>query len=89
MLKQLYAVYDLVAETIVGGVIQENQDAPAIRAFADALVNPQSLLGQHPRDFNLMLLGSIVSDGTIVPASGGPVVVATGAALTAVQETEK
>ncbi|WNK14975.1 MAG: nonstructural protein [Microvirus sp.] len=78
-MKQLYTVYDVVAATIVGSIIQESLDAPAIRAFHDALKAPQSLLAQHPADYQLLLVGLIGYDGEITPAVP-PKVIATGAA---------
>lgn len=86
MLKQLYMVYDLVAETVLGGIIQETADAPAIRAFHDALGASESLLAQHPKDFNLLLIGSITSDGTVITPNQ-PTIVATGAAWVANKES--
>lgn len=79
-MRQLYAVLDLKAESLIGGIIQERLDAPAIRAFHDALDSKSnSILSQHPADFSLLLLGTIEEDGRIYPNGDGPQVVATGA----------
>lgn len=86
MPKSLYMVYDLVAKTVIGGLIQEMSDAPAIRAFHDALSHRDSILAQHPEDFNLLLIGSIMSDGTIITPPDGVYAVATGAAWAAQKE---
>ncbi|WNK13190.1 MAG: nonstructural protein [Microvirus sp.] len=59
MSKGLYAVRDIVAQTIIGGIIMEPADAPAIRAFYDALRTKGSLLAEHPADFTLLHLGNI------------------------------
>ncbi|WNK12584.1 MAG: nonstructural protein [Microvirus sp.] len=59
MIKNLYAVRDTVANNIVGGIIMEALDAPAIRAFYDALRAPGNLLSEHPADFVLVQLGNI------------------------------
>jgi len=80
MLKSLYMVYDLVAKTVLGGIIQESADPPAIRTFHDALANEQSLLAQHPADFNLILVGTLTDSGTIFSPPDGPATVATGSA---------
>lgn len=81
MNKRLYMVFDQVSLTTVGGIILENHDAPAIRAFHDALKMKDSLLAQHPADYSLLQLGEIDSEGRITTAYGGnPIVVATGAA---------
>jgi len=80
MSRSLYAVYDTKSEGIVGGLIMERLDAPAIRAFHDAL-NPKSnsILSAHPTDFNLICLGSLEESGQIYPNIDGPNIVATGA----------
>lgn len=76
--KGIYAVRDLVAENIASGLIMEFTDAPAIRAFHDALANPQSPLSTHPKDYVLLDLGEInLETGLIIGAE--PITIATGA----------
>lgn len=80
-MKQLYTVYDLKAATVIGSIIQESGDAPAIRAFHDAL-NPkhQTVLSEHPEDFTLLCIGSMDSSGLIVAPEPGLIqTIATGA----------
>lgn len=80
MTKSIYCVYDLKAESIVGGLILENHDAPAIRAFHDAL-DPKhnTVLSQHPSDFILICLGNInLERGVIQDAGGEYTVIAQG-----------
>ncbi|WNK12418.1 MAG: nonstructural protein [Microvirus sp.] len=77
MVKNLYCVLDVVAKQVVSGIIQESNDAPAIRAFYDALRQPESLLGQHPADFVLLYIGGLdTTDGTML--FGETTTVATG-----------
>lgn len=80
MVKKLYAVYDKCARTLIGGIAQEPHQAPAIRAFYDALANPQSGLQDHADDFILYELGELNTEtGLILPVLGeSPIVVATG-----------
>lgn len=76
--KGIYAVRDLVAGTIVSALIVEITDAPAIRAFHDALANTGSALNQHPADYVLLDLGEVEMDtGTIIGIT--PITIATGA----------
>lgn len=78
-MRNLYAVYDLKAESIVGGIIMERLDAPAIRAFHDALdPKSNSILSQHPADFELRSLGAIDDQGVVL-GYDEPATVATGA----------
>lgn len=90
MIKKLYAVYDKVARTLVGGIAQEQHQAPAIRAFYDALNNPQAGLQQHADDYILYELGEIETEtGLILPVLGeSPIVVATGTAWRETIKTE-
>lgn len=53
----IYAVYDLVAQTIIGGLRLEKHDSPAIRWFVDAASQETTLIHQHPADFQLVRLG--------------------------------
>ena len=70
MIKRLYTVFDIVANTTVGGIVQEMHDAPAIRAFSDALGAKESILAAHPADYELRYIGLIETDtGTITPES--------------------
>lgn len=80
MSRSIYAVYDVKSESIIGGLIMERLDAPAIRAFHDAL-DPKltTVLSQHPADFTLLCLGSIEDNGQMYPNIDGPNTVATGA----------
>ncbi|WNK12984.1 MAG: nonstructural protein [Microvirus sp.] len=66
MIKNLYTVRDNIAEQLVGGIIMESNDAPAIRAFYDALRTKGSLLAEHPADFDLLKVGYIdTQDGEL------------------------
>ncbi|WNK13937.1 MAG: nonstructural protein [Microvirus sp.] len=83
-MKNLYMVYDTVAQCVVGGIIQEPNDAPAIRAFHDALGDKNSFLASHPADYNMMRIGYINSQGIITTEENTlPSTVAHGAAWAA------
>lgn len=82
-MKRLYCIYDRVASCILGSIIQEGSDAPAIRSFHDALRSPQSPISAHPADYDLLYLGDILSSGHISAES--PVTIATGAGFLASQ----
>lgn len=89
MQKNLYMVYDKTAQTTIGGIIQEHRDAPAIRAFHDALGMKDSLLAQHPADYTLLQIGILEEEtGLLLPMLGdSPVVIATGSSwLEAIEE---
>lgn len=85
MIRLIYAVYDNISASIIGGLIMETTDAPAIRAFHDAL-HPKnnSILSQHPEDYVLKELGNIDDQGNIV-GNMATRTVATGSAWAASQ----
>lgn len=86
-MKQLYIIYDIKAESVIGGIIQEAADGPAIRAFHDAL-NPknQTVLSDHPEDFKLLCIGSMDATGLIVAPEPGLIpIIATGSQWAAEQ----
>lgn len=83
--KEIYAVYDKVAQEIVGGLMAFTHDAPVIRIFVDGLADPSTSLNKHPEDFELVSLGTLT--GLDVSGYlGGYRVVLTG---TAWKETTK
>lgn len=87
MTKQIYTVLDKVAGVIIGSLIQEPSDPPAVRAFRDALTARESQLSKHPEDYDLLCVGMIDERGLLLPVLGEcPRVVVTGASITAVTE---
>lgn len=78
MLRCIYTVFDRVAYECHGPLIVENGDGPAIRMFHAVLADSRTLLGQHPKDFELWYLGGVGPQGELVPSSDGPRVVTTG-----------
>lgn len=67
MQKQIYAIYDNVAQDIIGGLHLHSHAAPAIRMYGDVAALPNSQIGLHPADFDLILLGILNDDQTITP----------------------
>lgn len=56
--KNLYQIFDVTAETVVGPIMRENKDGPAVRHFNSLLANKDTALGQHPADYQLLRLGT-------------------------------
>lgn len=56
--KQLYQIFDIKAESVVGPIMRENRDGPAIRHFYSLLANKETTIGQHPTDYQLLHLGT-------------------------------
>lgn len=89
MQRNLYVVYDKVANDTIGPIIQYNHDAPAVRTFSEGLADPQGL-GRHPQDFDLLLVGRINTDAgefaiDVVP----PTLILSGAAWLAAQPSRE
>lgn len=87
-MKMLYTIRDVVAESI-GPIVLFAADAAAVRMFGDVAVDPQTNIGRHPADFELICIGQVYDDGVIVPAVGGPRVVITGAAWKAAHSAQE
>lgn len=86
--KEVYAIYDKVAEEIIGGLLAFTHDAPVIRIFLDGLADPSTMLHKHPDDYELLSLGCITGL-EVVPHSNGPRTVLTGSAWKATRELEE
>ncbi|WNK12567.1 MAG: nonstructural protein [Microvirus sp.] len=69
-MKNVYMVYDKKAQCVIGSMITEVRDGPAIRAFRDALdPSNKNVLSDHPADFKLLCLGALDDQGTLIPAT--------------------
>lgn len=64
---QIYAIYDNVAQQITGHLIVMRAHAAAIRMFTDVAKDPQTSLSRHTQDYDLVQLGHLTLDNTIVP----------------------
>lgn len=56
------AIYDNVARAIVGPLQVFPHNAPAIRMFSDVALDKRTQIGQHPEDYDLILLGFLEED---------------------------
>lgn len=81
-LRHIYAVYDNVAQAVIGGLQLHYHDAPAIRMYSDIAHMPESTIGMHPQDYDLLDLGTLTDDPEIYSARR---TVLTGAAWLASQ----
>lgn len=57
MRKKMYQLRDVVSNCLVGPILLERNDAPAVRAFYAGLEDAKSQLSQYPQDYELMCLG--------------------------------
>lgn len=62
---KIYAIYDTVAEEIVGRVFGAAADAAAVRLFTDLLSDKQTAQGTHPTDYNLLRVAEITNGGAL------------------------
>lgn len=82
MRKQLYVVYDVISLETIGPVFMEGHDAPAIRAFSDAILSDKTDLSKHPHDYELRYLGDIdTGTGQIMEPEEKPETIITGSAI--------
>lgn len=87
MTVNIYVVYDLVAQSVQGGVHCFPHDAVAIRFFRDVMDASDTSLNKHPEDYDLLCVGSLNSEGPSL--FGGEVrTIMTGASIVAVRSQE-
>lgn len=65
--RGIYGILDKLAQEIIGGLQLHYHEAPAIRAFDDIGRMPDSMIGRHPQDFDLIRLGWLTLESTIEP----------------------
>lgn len=63
-LLNIYVVYDRTADQL-GGVMLQALDAPAERAFMDAILDDKTNMSRHPDDYELLCIGSIQHDNSV------------------------
>lgn len=71
----IYAILDIVADGILGGLYLHKHEAAAVRFFNDIAGDPQTMVARHPSDFNLIRLGFYSGEGgdhNIIPIQDGP-----------------
>lgn len=86
-MKRIYAIRDRVAEAF-GPLMTFPHDAPAIRAFSDVAVDPNTQVGRHPDDFELLELGVLDDSASEIVSQVPARVVITGTQWRAAQVTE-
>lgn len=73
----IYAILDVKADLLVGGLHLHKAEAAAIRMFSDIAALPDTTVGRHPDDYELLFLGAIGEDNQIEPMCP-PLVALTG-----------
>lgn len=85
-MKSLYTIRDVVAEQI-GPIVAMGADPAAVRMFGDVISDPQSQVNRHPQDFELVCIGAVHDDGTLI--ADAVRVVITGAAWKAAHSAQE
>lgn len=62
----IYTVYDKAAGMVIGGLHMHKHDAAAIRMFDDAARDERGMIGKHVTDFELVKVGEVKDDGSIL-----------------------
>lgn len=78
----IYAIIDKKADAIIGGLQLHKHEAAAVRVFVDIASDPNTMVARHPEDFDLIAIGALMEDHTIV-ATARPLVIVTGTAIKA------
>lgn len=59
MLKNLYVVYDKLAQTTMGQILAFPNDASAVRYFVDVASGKDTIVNKHLGDYELRRVGQI------------------------------
>lgn len=65
--RQLFVIFDKVAESWIGQPIVEKHPAAACRLFTQLLGDKNTTLSSHPKDYVLLHVGSVDDAGVISP----------------------
>jgi len=88
-MKRIYLIVDTLSESAVGPLMLFPHDAPAVRFFNELLADPQTPVGRHPSDHQLLCVGVLLEQTFTIDADQRSIV-HTGAAWLASQpETTK
>lgn len=85
----IYAIRDLVANSLLGGLHLFRHPAPAVRFFGDIAADQQTMIARHPQDYDLIRIGALDEDTFVVTPLPIPEVIITGAAYVAAQQAAK
>lgn len=77
----MYAIRDILAEVLVGGVHLFKHDAAAVRFFGDVASQKETIVAKHLNDHELIAIGDIdEATGLVTPFADLPRTVITGSA---------
>lgn len=83
MPKLIIAIHDNVADDLAGPITIHHNEATAIRYFSEAAAAPDSYIGRHIADYDLIQLGHLEDDLSI---SNSPRTILTGKQWAAAQQ---
>lgn len=75
---RLFQIFDKRAQQVIGNIIAYRHPAAAVRVFTDALQNKDSIISQHPEDFDLIELGEQDDETGVITAATIPQTVLSG-----------
>lgn len=65
-MKRIYGVMDLLSDSLIGPLVLQAHDAPAIRLFTDLLNSPDTIVSKHPKDHALVCFGMLTPTNQVV-----------------------
>lgn len=71
-LVNLYQVYDRRARNMMGPLVAAQNEIPLARELAQAVNDDKTIIGQHPDDFDVVLLGTQDMDTGRIEALSTP-----------------
>lgn len=77
MIKQMYAIYDAVAQMWTHPILVNNDDE-AKRVFKDACLNPDLPMGAHSADYSIYHIGEFDQNTAVLTPCSPHVLIAKG-----------
>jgi len=63
--RQMFIIFDNVAQSWIGQIIVEKHPAPACRLFSQLLGDKNTALYSHPKDYDLWFIGYVTDEGFV------------------------
>jgi len=88
-MTNVYAVFDKLAQQVIGGLHLLANDAAAVRFFSDILQEPNSRLAGHPEDYELISLGELKYFGDRVSLQAASSIIVSATAVLSTLNAQK
>lgn len=75
MIENVYCIYDRAASIALKPLLTSRNDVVPLREFKQIANNPESIVHNHPQDFDLMHIGTVNLEAALIEHSPSRIVV--------------